>query len=345
MDSPNHYNPLLELLEFPAFLVQENYIVQANAAAKGRLITPGTSIDDILDASREVYHKFTSGSLYLTLSIKRHPCGATVSIANDMHLFCLDQYDQADRALALAAAKLRSPIHTLFAASEPFPQEEVFQHHLFQLHRMVTNMADYPKYLNRGESQFENMDAGWVFAEIVDKCRTLLEKAGIKLHYSALPQCVVMPIDEEMLERAVYNLISNAAKYSPAGGTVDIKLSASDACVYFTIQDQGPGIPQDILSSLFNRYLRFPGIEDSRHGIGLGLPLVKVAAARHNGTVLIEQPECGGTRVTMTLALPSDDTILLRSTVMTPKIDYAGGKDHGLLELCDVLPSNSYKNI
>ena len=107
------------------------------------------------------------------------------------------------------------------------------------------------------------------------------------------------------------------------------------------IQDSGSGIAQQIRSSLFHRYLRQPGIEDSRWGLGLGMVLIRSAAANHGGTVLIDSPSGTGTRVTMTLSIRQPQEATLRSPIL--RVDYAGERDHALIELSDCLPAQLYE--
>ena len=109
----------------------------------------------------------------------------------------------------------------------------------------------------------------------------------------------------------------------------------------FSIRDNGPGFAQNLLGSVYNRYLRQPCIEEGRNGLGLGMVLVRSAAASHGGAVLIDQPDSGGARVTMTMAIRQNTSGTLRSPV--PRVDYAGEQDHALVELSDCLPAELYK--
>ena len=108
----------------------------------------------------------------------------------------------------------------------------------------------------------------------------------------------------------------------------------------FSIRDNGPGFARNLLGSVFNRYLRQPCIEEGRYGLGLGMVLVRTAAACHGGAVLIDQSE-GGARVTMTMAIRQNPSGILRSPVL--RVDYAGEQDHALVELADCLPADLYK--
>lgn len=345
MDKPIYNNPLLELLDQPAFFVRDGVICQVNRAAQQKLLTVGEPIANILGASLSPYQMFDEGCLFLTVSLNGNPCDATVSIVDGMHLFCLEDAHEAEQALALAAQQLRAPIHSLFSVIEDHPESDMLRRSLYQLQRAITNMADFPRYREQQDTRFALMDLCSVFGEIADKAASVVEQAGGQLHYTALPQCVIGLADREMLERAVFNLISNAVKFSPAGSTIEAKLTQNNNSLCFTVQDQGAGIDPEVLPTVFSRYLRTPGIEDGRYGIGLGMALVRTAAACHGGTVLITCPAEGGTKITMTIAATEADETVLRSPVTIPFYDYSGGRDHGLLELSDVLPATAFQNI
>ena len=118
-------------------------------------------------------------------------------------------------------------------------------------------------------------------------------------------------------------------------------MAAVFSLLRLSISDSGSGIPESIASSLFRRYLRQPGLEDSRYGLGLGMSLIRSAAIAHGGTVLVTPGIQGGTRVVLTLSAKPKSGNQLRSPIF--RMDYTGGRDHQLVELSGVLPKESYK--
>lgn len=346
MENIHSFVQLLELLDRPAFLVENGTVTQVNRAARQKMITTGDPITKYLDQDLQAYADFHGGCLYLHICVEGIPCQTSLTELDGLQLFVMEEDTEPQlRALSLAAQQLRTPMNNIFLTAEQMDDRQFasqITQSLNQMHRVLCNMADAVQYYNQHAPHWESTDLNSFFSETVEKAATLVQAAGTQLNYTALPQEAVGMADRQMLERAILNLISNAVKFSGKGKSVDAKLVKKGNMLYFTIQDNGDGIPSDIQRSLFSRYLRTPGIEDSRHGIGLGLSLVRSAAATHGGTVLIDHPEGGGTRVTITLRLNREGSDLLRSPALFPVIDYAGGHDHALLELSDVLPSDIY---
>ena len=94
------------------------------------------------------------------------------------------------------------------------------------------------------------------------------------------------------LERAVGNLLDNAAKWSPPGGTVEVAVTDHEVVV----RDHGPGIDEADLPFVFDRFYRAPSAR-GMPGSGLGLAIVRQVAETHGGEVIIERPPDGGTRM------------------------------------------------
>jgi two-component system OmpR family sensor kinase len=94
------------------------------------------------------------------------------------------------------------------------------------------------------------------------------------------------------------NLVDNAIKYTPDGGTVDVSVSAGEQGALLVVEDSGPGIAPDERERVFDRFYRIAGSE--ANGSGLGLAIIKAIAERHNATLSLGQSErLGGLSVTV----------------------------------------------
>lgn len=351
MEHKNTHSTLLELIERPAFFVRQGCIDEVNQAARQLPLIPGTKIDAILADSLADYQNFTGGSLSLTVTAAQCPYKAQVLRTGDGDIFVLDSAYPELRAVALAAQHLRSPLNSVMTVADQLSETSTksdthlaqLQRGLYRLHRIVCNMSDSYRYQQKNSAHLEMTDITSVFNDCIEAINTRLSSGGIHIHYTGLSQPVIGLADREMLERAVYNLISNAVKFMSTGSKLDVKLTQNGNVLCFTVQNQDHvPMPQDLP---FSRFLREPGIEDSRNGIGLGMALVRAVAACHGGTVLVDNPTPKSTRITMTLCVTGNTDSMVRSTIRLPMSNYAGDRDMGLLELSEILPVDAYQNM
>jgi signal transduction histidine kinase len=108
--------------------------------------------------------------------------------------------------------------------------------------------------------------------------------------------------DHDQLERALWNLVSNAIKFTPSGGRITVSTRMIKKNISINVTDTGAGIPKEELSALFTEYRRLEGTANIE-GTGLGLFIVKTIVEAHNGSVAVESEEGVGT--TFTVLLPS----------------------------------------
>lgn len=345
---------MLDLMVRPAFCVKDGMIAGANQDAQRCMIQAGMSVDTLLPEDPAEYHSFRDGCLYLTVAVHGQPFGASVTKNGEYDIFVLEQEaDHAElNAMALAAQELREPLaNVMTVADRLFPvigTDEVSQDQvsrinrgLFQILRVISNMSDASRYAQNTQPNYEIRDITSILEELFSKAGVLIRQAGIQFQFRNLPEAVYTLTDAEMLERAVYNLLSNAMKFTPQGGTIEASVIKRGQKIYLTVQDTGPGVEPGIRASIHNRYQRQPGLEDARFGIGLGMVLIRSAAAAHGGTVLMEHPAGMGARVTMTIQIRQNTTGSFRSHVLS--VDYAGERDHGLMEFSESLPHQLYR--
>lgn len=341
---------MLDLLTQPAFCVQDGVVTAVNQSAQQRLISVGTPIQELLRTGLEEYNAFSGDRLYLTLTISGEEVGASVIRIEPDDIFRLDIGQEALRALSLAARELRTPLaNVMLVADQLFPalpQDKEMQYQaaqinrgLFQLLRLVGNMDHALQYAQRAPD-LETKEVCGFLMEIFSAAQELAAQADIRLDYQGLTYPLYCLIDVEALERAVHNILSNAIKFSPKGSTVTARLTRHGDRLFLTVQDCGSGISPHIRDTVFVRYLREPCIEEGRLGLGLGMVLIRAAATFHDGTVLLEHPEEGGLRLTMTIAIRKNREGTLREPRM--RVDYTGDREHRRVELAEVLPAQAY---
>lgn len=355
MEEQKDMSGMLEMVMQPAFCVKNGTITLVNQAARQLLIEADSPVDPLLGQDADEYHSFSGGCLCLTLELAGCPHHTCVTHFDGFDLFVIDHAaDQAElQAMALTAIGLREPISDIMAVTDQlFPAEEIpedpltqrrlsqMHRRLNQLHRMVSNMTDAIHYTNGIPPRMTCQDVCAVVAEIFEQAQLLVSGCGLRLTYSVPREPVLCMVAVDRLERAIYNILSNAMKHSPPGGLIEAKLTHRGSKLYLSIQDHGSGIPSQLLGSIYNRFRRQPGMEPAPSGLGLGMVLVRGTAAAHGGTVLIDQPDGCGTRVTMSIAIRKPQDSMMRSGIL--RVDYAGERDHGLLELSDVLPPELY---
>lgn len=109
--------------------------------------------------------------------------------------------------------------------------------------------------------------------------------------------------DKERLRIALVNVLSNAVKFTPAGGRVVARAYCADGCVRCVISDDGPGIPAEFLPHVFEQYKQSEHVSTRRYGgLGLGLTIASQILKLHHGT--IEAESCGGGGAKFTISIP-----------------------------------------
>lgn len=149
--------------------------------------------------------------------------------------------------------------------------------------------------------QYRAVDLGAVMEELREQFELAGEDRRIRIETRLESQGVVRG-DRVQLERLITNLVINAIKYSPDGGTVTITVLAGKESVSFIVEDRGPGIPAADIPHIFDRFYRVRGTEASpEKGLGLGLSFVAWITKAHGGTVRVESTVGQGSRFIVSL--------------------------------------------
>ncbi len=113
-------------------------------------------------------------------------------------------------------------------------------------------------------------------------------------------------VDSKLIRVVLDRLLDNTIEHTPAGTQVQATVAHVDSTVVFTIEDDGPGLPEDELPHLFDRFYRVDPARPRATGAGLGLSIAAAVAQAHNGSIRAETGGMGGLRVTMVLPRTTD---------------------------------------
>ena len=142
-------------------------------------------------------------------------------------------------------------------------------------------------------------DVGALTETAVRAAQPEAERRGVQL--SSLPTVVTACFDPKWTQEALGNLIDNAIKYTPAGGSVTVSVTPYELFCRIDVTDTGPGIPEDEQARIFERFYRSPTVRDAQ-GVGLGLYLAREIAAANGGYIKVTSHPGKGS--TFSLFLP-----------------------------------------
>ncbi len=153
-------------------------------------------------------------------------------------------------------------------------------------------------------------DLSAVIYAAVDIMKPAIEAKGLHLQVEVRPEASTIVGDANRLQQVVWNLLSNAAKFTPNGGSIGVRLELDESDVQLTVSDTGQGISAAFLPYVFDRFRQADGTSNRVHGgLGLGLSIVRNLVELHGGTVRAESDGEGqGARFIVRLPLDIDDT-------------------------------------
>jgi signal transduction histidine kinase len=145
---------------------------------------------------------------------------------------------------------------------------------------------------------------GELVTDVVAQTQGLATQAGVTISSDIAPGLGPVQGDVAGLRQLVGNLVSNAVRYTPRGGSVAVRLQRTDSALRLEVEDTGIGIPEDDLPRIFEEFFRSANARShTSDGTGLGLSIVKAVAEQHGGSVSVESEQGKGTRFTVDLPL------------------------------------------
>ncbi|MGM0564252.1 MAG: ATP-binding protein [Pseudomonadota bacterium] len=202
--------------------------------------------------------------------------------------------------------ELRAPLARLQAAAaiaqsksdeRAVPPLERIDQECLRINALIQEILDYAR-LEQRESERRAVDLSALLNEVAGDVRYEYPGRPIRLKMPSRP--LVLNGSEELLRRAIENILRNACKYTPEGTAVDIALKVERQQVEVRLRDHGPGVGEDEVEQLFSPFFRGADKQDGE-GFGLGLSIAARAIRHHHGQISAHNAEGGGLEVLITL--------------------------------------------
>lgn len=239
--------------------------------------------------------------------------GAVAVLEDVTHLTELDR--MKTEFISVASHELRTPVSSLLLAAQLLKegaagelttkQQEIVAAQLQDLDRidkLMIDLLDLTRLeLGTTTPHMEIILPNELVQAAIDSVASQAEVKGINL-ISDLPEGLTgVRADRSQIVRVLINLLNNAIRHTPPGGSVTASVSAHEGKMSFSVKDTGTGIPKDYLSRIFDRFVQVPGA--TMGGAGLGLSIAQAIVKAHDGEIVAESELGQGSTFTFTLPL------------------------------------------
>jgi signal transduction histidine kinase/DNA-binding response OmpR family regulator len=224
---------------------------------------------------------------------------ASIAMDNARLYHDIEQADrQKNEFLSMLAHELRNPLAPIRnavavlrmrkdAPPDSLWAQDVIDRQVTHLVRLVDDLLDISR-ITQGKIrvQLDCLDVATVMAGAVETSRPLIEASGHQLSVCVPEEPIYVQADQARLAQVLSNLLNNAAKYTPEGGSIWFSAAREGESVVFRVRDTGMGIPHDMLGRVFDLFTQVDrALDRSQGGLGIGLTLVRRLVEMHGGTV------------------------------------------------------------
>ncbi|WP_153558819.1 ATP-binding protein [Roseimaritima sediminicola] len=260
----------------------------------------------------------------ITLQRQLHQANLQLAKVNQDNLDKAEELQRADRRkdefLAMLAHELRGPLAPMelavdllhsdeLAAAERTEARATMKRQLHQMRHLISDLLDASRIVHgKIELKRKRLDLGRVVRRAVEIAQPLIDEKRHRLHVNLSDRRLWVQGDEIRLTQVVANLLTNAAKYTPAGGEIWLESSGHGDNGTLEVRDNGVGIEIDLLPDVFQAFTQEQrSHQHSRGGLGLGLSLVQQIVQLHGGQVEAHSDGAGeGSRFVVTLPIEAD---------------------------------------
>ena len=261
------------------------------------------------------------------------------------------QEAQMAALLPAIAAQLRVPLSNLgLAVREAIPEAEressqerdrkaaVVDQSYYLLLRLVDNLTNAAWLSGTRKARLQSCDIVSLVSDFCVETIDLAEDQRLTLTFK-VPDCVhICAVDPEGIRQILFQLLSNAMKFTPPGGWIRVELQLRKGWLVLSVSDGGEDVPDDLSDTLMERCFHPERMDPPPHGLGLGLPLCRAIAEAHGGRVLADTPPGGGCRIM--ISIPDKEESMVQDS---GRPEYNAGFNKTLLGLADALPSSAFR--
>ncbi|TCL42607.1 MULTISPECIES: PAS domain-containing sensor histidine kinase [Oscillospiraceae] len=223
----------------------------------------------------------------------------------------------ANRVVSTFSNQLRGPLSSIFASlsamsrMEELKKERSLREHLLHINqnsykilRHCVNLTEYTRFTS-AINPFEpvTVDLRELLRQLGDAVQMLAQDLGIPLHVSLPERPLLCQCDQEKLQNALLNVLSNSLRYTRSDNEITLALEEVSGSARITVTDRGLGIEPEIYPYICDPFFSHDPTGYEAAGGGLGLTVAKLSMAAHGGTLMIDSVEGSGTKVVLTLPL------------------------------------------
>ncbi len=178
-----------------------------------------------------------------------------------------------------------------------------------RLLQILNDLLDLAR-LEAGDSDLnrERTPAEALVQTIMEEVRQTVTREGLKLVNLMEPGLPAVSVDRQRIGLVFHNFVTNAIKFSPTGGEIQLRATRSQNGVRFSVTDQGPGVPEEYQNRIFDRFFRVPG--QVKTGAGLGLSIARQIVMAHGGRIGVRNRAEAGSEFYFTLPAIEEDLAL-----------------------------------
>ena len=263
----------------------------AAAGAKPDEVRPTSTLTATLTATRAELQRALDEVARLNRELQNSAAGERAAIAD-----AEDANRAKDEFLAMLGHELRNPLAPILTALQLMKlrgdlgsahEQEIIERQITHVIGLVDDLLDISR-ITRGKAVLKKapVELAQVVAKAVEQASPLLEKHQHQFTATVAPSGLLLDVDEARLTQVVANLLTNAARYTPPGGEIALRVRRDEKGIELIVSDSGIGIEAEMLPHLFELFFQGKrGSDRAGGGLGLGLALVQTLVAMHGGTV------------------------------------------------------------